>query len=71
MVAYGVTAVAGAQLCYFSAVQYVSVGVALLVEYLAPVLLIGWHWAPRRAPTAARCWPAPACPSPGWRWCWT
>ena len=45
MVAFGLTAVGGAQLCYFSAVQYVSVGVALLVEYLAPVLLIGWHWA--------------------------
>ena len=45
MVGYGLAAVAGAQLCYFSAVQYVSVGVALLVEYLAPVLLIGWHWA--------------------------
>ena len=44
MVAYGVVAVAGAQLCYFSAVQSLSVGVALLLEYLAPVLLIGWHW---------------------------
>ena len=37
LVAFGLTAVGGAQLCYFSAVQYVSVGVALLVEYLAPV----------------------------------
>ena len=45
MVAYGVVAIALAQLCYFSAVQYLSVGVALLLEYLAPVLLIGWHWA--------------------------
>jgi drug/metabolite transporter (DMT)-like permease len=45
MIGYGLVAVAGAQLCYFSAVQYVSVGVALLLEYLAPVLLIGWHWA--------------------------
>ena len=44
MVAYGVVAVAGAQLCFFSAVQHLSVGVALLLEYLAPVLLIGWHW---------------------------
>jgi len=44
MLAYGVVAVAGAQLCYFSAVQRLSVGVALLLEYLAPVLLIGWHW---------------------------
>ena len=45
MLAYGVVAIALAQLCYFSAVQYLSVGVALLLEYLAPVMLIGWHWA--------------------------
>jgi len=45
MLAYGVVAIAVAQLCYFSAVQYLSVGVALLLEYLAPVMLIGWHWA--------------------------
>ena len=44
VVAYGITAVAGAQLCFFSAVQYLSVGVALLLEYTAPVLLIGWQW---------------------------
>jgi drug/metabolite transporter (DMT)-like permease len=44
LVAYGVVAVAGAQLCFFSAVQYLSVGTALLLEYLAPVLLIGWQW---------------------------
>jgi drug/metabolite transporter (DMT)-like permease len=52
MVAYGVVAVAGAQLCYFSAVQYLSVGVALLLEYLAPVLLIGYRWLrDRQRPT--------------------
>jgi drug/metabolite transporter (DMT)-like permease len=45
ILAYGVVAIAVAQLCYFSAVQYLSVGVALLLEYLAPVMLIGWHWA--------------------------
>ena len=44
VVGYGIAAVAMAQLCYFSAVQYLSVGVALLLEYLAPVLLIGYHW---------------------------
>jgi len=44
VVGYGVAAVAVAQLCFFSAVQYLSVGVALLLEYLAPVLLIGYHW---------------------------
>jgi drug/metabolite transporter (DMT)-like permease len=45
LLAYGLVAVALAQLCFFSAVQYLSVGVALLLEYLAPVMLIGWHWA--------------------------
>ena len=44
MVTYGVVAVALAQLCYFSAVQYLSVATALLLEYLAPVLLIFWQW---------------------------
>jgi len=48
LLAYGVVAVGVAQLCYFSAVQYLSVGVALLLEYSAPVLLIGWHWAHSR-----------------------
>ena len=44
MLLYGAIAVGGAQLCYFSAVQYLSISVALLLEYLAPVLLIIWHW---------------------------
>lgn len=42
---YGVMAVAGAQLAYFSAIQHLSVGVALLIEYLAPVLIVGYLWA--------------------------
>ena len=50
---YGVVAVAGAQLFYFSALQYLSVGVALLLEYLAPVVLIGWRWAHGDRPTPA------------------
>ena len=54
MVAYGLIAVALAQLCYFSSVQYLSIGVALLLEYLAPVLLIGWHWARSRRRPAPR-----------------
>jgi drug/metabolite transporter (DMT)-like permease len=54
MLAYGVVAIALAQLCYFSAVQYLSVGVALLLEFLAPVMLIGWHWArTHRRPTGS------------------
>ncbi len=54
LLVYGVVAVAGAQLCYFSAVQRLSVGVALLLEYLAPVLLIFWTWgSTRRRPAAS------------------
>ncbi|MFP5348167.1 MAG: EamA family transporter [Actinomycetes bacterium] len=41
---YGVVAVAGAQLCYFNAVTSISVGVALLLEYLAVVLVVLWLW---------------------------
>ncbi len=45
IVVYGVLAVAGAQLCYFYAVSYLDVGVALLIEYTAPVAVVVWMWA--------------------------
>lgn len=51
VVAYGVIAVAGCQLAYFTAVQTVSVGVALLLEYLAPALLVLLAWARGRRPS--------------------
>ncbi|KLN32969.1 hypothetical protein FB00_20045 [Cellulosimicrobium funkei] len=41
---FGLVAVAGTQLCYFAAVARMPVGIALLVEYLAPVLLVGLAW---------------------------
>lgn len=41
---YGVLAVAGAQFCYFSAVQYMKVGPALMIEYTAPVAVVLWMW---------------------------
>ncbi|MDP9417078.1 MAG: EamA family transporter [Actinomycetota bacterium] len=41
---YGAVGVAGVQLCYFSAVRTLSVSVALLLEYLAPVLVVAWLW---------------------------
>lgn len=44
IIAYGVFAVAGAQLFYFMAVETLDVGVALLIEYMAPVAVIGWLW---------------------------
>ncbi|WP_269857147.1 EamA family transporter [Streptomyces sp. RPT161] len=42
LVGYGLLAVAGVQACYFAALSRIPVGVALLVEYLAPALVLGW-----------------------------
>jgi drug/metabolite transporter (DMT)-like permease len=42
--AYGLVAVAGCQLFYFNAIARMPVGVALLLEYLAAVLVVGWLW---------------------------
>ncbi len=44
LVVYGLVAVAGTQFAYFSAVQHLQVGIALLLEYTAPVVVIGWLW---------------------------
>lgn len=52
VVVYGVVPVAGAQLFYFNAVEHLSVGVALLLEYTAPILVVGYVWVTtRRRPT--------------------
>jgi drug/metabolite transporter (DMT)-like permease len=44
ILAYGTFAVAGAQFCYFSAVQYMQVAPALLIEFTAPVAVVMWLW---------------------------
>lgn len=41
---YGALAVAGAQFCYFSAVEHMQVGPALLIEYTAPAAVVVWLW---------------------------
>lgn len=51
VVAYGVGAVALPQLAFFYAVEHLSVGVALLLEYLGLVLVVAWQaLAARRLP---------------------
>ncbi len=51
LITYGVLAVGGAQVCYFQAIERLTVGVALLLEYLGIVLVVLWVWAStRRAP---------------------
>lgn len=42
--AFGLIAVAGCQLFYFNAIRLMPVGVALLLEYLGVVLVVGWLW---------------------------
>jgi drug/metabolite transporter (DMT)-like permease len=41
---FGLLAVAGAQACFFNAVRYLPIGVALLLEYLGIILVVGWMW---------------------------
>jgi drug/metabolite transporter (DMT)-like permease len=55
--AFGVLAVAGAQVGFFNAVQHLPIGVALLLEYLGIILVVGWMWVvhghrPRRLTVA-------------------
>jgi drug/metabolite transporter (DMT)-like permease len=45
---FGLIGVAACQLFYFNAVARLSVGVALLLEYMAPVLIVLWLWAASR-----------------------
>ena len=44
LVTYGVLGVAGAQLCFFMAIEHLSVGVALLLEYSGALLVVLYLW---------------------------
>lgn len=44
MALFGLLAVAACQLTYFLAVERISVAVALLLEYLGIILVVGWLW---------------------------
>ncbi|MBT2483673.1 MULTISPECIES: DMT family transporter [unclassified Microbacterium] len=45
--AYGLLAVAATQLFYFQAVAVMDVGIALLIEYTAPIAVVLWLWIRR------------------------
>jgi drug/metabolite transporter (DMT)-like permease len=52
IVGFGLTAVAGCQIFFFAAMQRMPVAIALLIQYLAPVLLVILAWIrTRRAPS--------------------
>jgi drug/metabolite transporter (DMT)-like permease len=52
LLVYGLIAVVGCQVFYFAAIERMPVGVALLIEYTAPILLVLIAWARTRIPPA-------------------
>ncbi|MET8702323.1 DMT family transporter [Kitasatospora sp. NPDC058032] len=50
LIGFGLLAVAGVQACYFAAISRIPVGVALLIEYLGPPLLLGYVRFVQRRP---------------------
>jgi drug/metabolite transporter (DMT)-like permease len=52
LIAYGVFPIAGVQALYFAAVSRIPVAIALLIEFLGPVLVLLWVSLVRRQPVA-------------------
>lgn len=58
LLAYGVVGTALLHMTYFAAIERLPIGIALLLEYLAPVLVALWVRVVRREPVRATLWPA-------------
>jgi drug/metabolite transporter (DMT)-like permease len=56
LLVYGIAGVAMTQYLYFVALQYLPVGVALLIEFTAPILVALWFRFGYREPTRATVW---------------
>jgi drug/metabolite transporter (DMT)-like permease len=54
LVLYGVLAMAGVQVAFFNALLHLPVAIALLLEYIGPILVIAWVWLVRRQPPSRR-----------------
>ena len=48
LLAFGLVAGAGVQFAYFNAIERLPVAIAILIEYAAPVAVVGWLWARHR-----------------------
>lgn len=53
---FGLAAVAGCQVAYVNAIEHLPVGVALLLEYLAVVLVALWAWARTKIAPSGLTW---------------
>ena len=61
LAAYGVTGIAMVQWLYFVALQRMPVGIALLFEYTAPLMVALWVRFVQRQPVRSRLWLGLAC----------
>lgn len=48
LLSFGLVAGAGVQFAYFNAIERLPVAIAILIEYAAPVAVVGWLWARHR-----------------------
>jgi drug/metabolite transporter (DMT)-like permease len=48
LLVFGLVAGAGVQFAYFNAIDRLPVAIAILIEYAAPVAVVGWLWARHR-----------------------
>jgi drug/metabolite transporter (DMT)-like permease len=58
LVAFGIAGVALVQWLYFVSIERLPIGIALLLEYLAPIGIAIWAWAVFKEPIRRRIWAA-------------
>ncbi len=58
LVVFGIAGVAFVQWLYFVSISRLPIGIALLIEYLAPILIALWAWAVFKEPIRRRIWAA-------------
>ena len=58
LIGFGIAGVAFVQWLYFVSIERLPIGIALLIEYLAPILIAIWAWAVFKEPIRRRIWAA-------------
>jgi drug/metabolite transporter (DMT)-like permease len=56
LVVFGIAGVAFVQWLYFVSIARLPIGIALLIEYIAPILIAIWAWAVFKEPIRRRIW---------------
>ena len=58
LLVFGIAGVALVQWLYFVSISRLPIGIALLIEYIAPILIAIWAWAVFKEPIRQRIWVA-------------